>query len=125
MLLLKQILENKRTPSAAAGVHQRASLIERSQNDGCEPKLFSQIRYRSDRVLFVARQKDDPVAAVDDRIGSQYGRSQVIETFHELGAGERLRNECGGRQTVQLFRGNSKRVGRVDNRLAFAARQGL
>src|SRR5258707_9091663 len=51
-------------------------------------------------------KKDDPVAALDDRIGSQGGRNQVIETFHELGAGERLRDEGGGRETVQLFKGN-------------------
>jgi hypothetical protein len=36
------------------------------------------------------------MAALDNRIGSQGGRNQVIEAFHELGAGERLRNEGGG-----------------------------
>jgi hypothetical protein len=39
------------------------------------------------------------VAALDDRIGGQLGRNQVIETFHELGAGECLRDDgrplCG------------------------------
>jgi len=35
------------------------------------------------------------VPALDDRIGSQGGRNQVIETFHKLGAGERLRDEGG------------------------------
>src|SRR5882757_1404125 len=45
----------------------------------------------------------------------------MIETFHELGAGERLRDDGGGRETVQLF----KDVRRVDDRLAFPARQGL
>src|ERR1700687_6018028 len=65
------------------------------------------------------------MAAPDDRIGIQGGRNQVIEAFHELGAGERLRSEGGGRETVQLLRENSKRVRRVDNRLAFPARQGL
>ncbi len=61
----------------------------------------------------------------DDRIGSQIGRTQVIETLHELSAGERLRDEGGGLEAAQLFRGNSKRVRRVDDRLAFPARQGL
>src|SRR5579859_1198306 len=56
---------------------------------------------------------------------SRFGRTQVIETFHELGAGERLRNECGGRQIVQFLRWDWKRVHCVDNRLAFPARQGL
>jgi nucleoside-diphosphate-sugar epimerase len=65
------------------------------------------------------------VAALDDRIGRQSGRNQVIKTLHELSAGERLRGEGGGRETVQLFKGNSKRVRRVDDRLAFPARQGL
>src|ERR1700720_1736175 len=65
------------------------------------------------------------MAALDDRIGSQGGRNQVIEAFHELGAGERLRNEGGGQETVQLLRENSKRVHRVDDRLAFPAWQGL
>jgi predicted transglutaminase-like cysteine proteinase len=42
------------------------------------------------------------------RIGSQGGRNQVIESLHELGAGERLRDEGGGREAVQLFKENSK-----------------
>jgi hypothetical protein len=65
--------------------------------------LFGQIRHGSDRVLVVARQKDNSMAALDDRIGSQGGRNQVIKTFHELGAGERLRNEGGGQEAAQLF----------------------
>src|SRR5882757_5070386 len=108
LLLLEQILEDEPAPSAAACVHQRATLVELSQLDGCEPELFGQGRHGSGRVLVVARQKDDPVAALDDRIGSQGGRNQVIETFHELGAGERLSDEGGGRETVQLFKENSK-----------------
>ena len=96
LLLLEQILEDELTPSAAACVHQRATLVELSQLDGCEPELFGQIRHGSDRVLVVARQKDDSMAPLDDRIGSQGGRNQVIKTFHELSAGERLRNEGGG-----------------------------
>src|ERR1700722_4893897 len=125
LLLLEQILEDELTPSAAACVHQRATLVELSQLDGCEPELFGQIRYGRDRVLVIARQKDDPMAPFDDRVGSQNGFTQVIETFHELGAGERLRDEGGGQEAAQLFRGNSKRVHRVDDRLAFPTRQGL
>ena len=41
-----------------------------------------------------------------NRIASQGGRNQVIETFHELSAGERLRNEGGGREAVQFLKGN-------------------
>src|SRR5205085_7198679 len=125
LLLLEQILEDEPTPSAAACVHQRATLVEFSQLDGCEPELFGQIRHGSDRVLVVARQKDNPMPTLDDRIACQGGRNQVIKTFHEVGAGERLRNEGGGRKTFQLLRWNSKRVRRVDHRLAFPARQGL
>ena len=106
LLLLEQILEDELTPSAAACVHQRATLVELSQLDGSEPELFGQIRHGSDRILIVARQKDDAMAAPDDRIGSQDGRNQVIETLHELSAGEGLRNEGGGRETVQLLRWN-------------------
>src|SRR5271163_780139 len=106
LLLPEQILEDELAPNAAACVYQRATLAELSQLDGCEPELFGQGRHGSGRVLVVARQKDDPVAALDDRIGSQGGRNQVIETFRELGAGERLRGEGGGRETVQLLRGN-------------------
>src|SRR3984893_7398634 len=124
LLLLEQILEDELTPSAAACVHQRATLVELSQLDGCEPELFGQIRHGTDRVLVVARQKDDPMAPLDDRIGSQGGRNPVIKTLHELSAGERLRNEGGGREAVQLLKGN-QRVHRVDNRLAFPVRQGL
>src|SRR5437867_51779 len=108
LLFLEQILEDELAPSAAACVHQRATLVELSELDGCEPELFCQSRHESDRVLVVARQKDDPVSALNDRIGSQGGRSQVIEPFHELGAGERLRDEGGGRETVQLFGEHSK-----------------
>jgi hypothetical protein len=43
-------------------VHQRATLVELSQLDGCEPELFGQLRHGRDRVLVVARQKDDPMA---------------------------------------------------------------
>src|SRR5580704_14362374 len=106
LLLLEQILEDELTPSAAACVHQRATLVELSQLDGSEPELFGQIRHGGDRVLVVARQKDDPMPPLDDRIGSQGGGRQVIKTFHELSAGERLRNEGGGRETVQLLRWN-------------------
>jgi hypothetical protein len=119
-----EILEDELAPSAAACVHQRATLVELSQLDGCEPELFGQGRHGSGRVLVVARQKDDPVAALDDRIGSEGGRNQVIEPFDELGAGERLRDEGGGREAAQLFKENSKRVRRVDDCLAFPARQG-
>ena len=106
-------------------MHQRATLVELSQLDGCEAELLGQGRHGSGRVVVVAGQKDDPVAALDDRIGSELGRNQVIEPFDELGAGERFRDEGGGRETAQLFRENSKRVRRVDDRLAFPARQGL
>src|SRR5450755_1618574 len=125
LLFLEQILKDELTPSAAACVHQRATLVELSQLDGCEPESFGQIRHGSDGVLVVARQKDDPMAPLDDRIGRQDGRNQVIKTLHQLGAGERLRNECGGRETVQFLRWDWKRVHRVDDRLAFPTRQGL
>src|SRR6202789_1069958 len=124
LLLLEQILEDEQTPSLAACVDQRATLVELSKLDGCEPKLFGQIRHGSDSVLVVARQEDDPVA-LDDRVGSQCGRNQVIKTLHQLGARERLRKEWGGRENVQFLRWDWKRVHRVDDRLAFPARQGL
>jgi hypothetical protein len=95
-------------------VHQRATLVELSQLDGCEPELFGQGRHGSDRVLVVTRQKDDLVAALDDRIGSQGGGNQAIESFRKLGAGERLRDEGGGREALQLFKEN-------DASAAFAA----
>ena len=110
LFLLEQVLEDQLPPGAAACVHQRATLAELSQLDGCEPELFGQGRHGSGRVLVVARQKDDPVAALHDRIGSQGGRNQVIEPFDELGAGERLRDERGGEETVQLFTEGSERV---------------
>src|ERR1700732_1893382 len=37
LVLLEQILEDEPTPSAAACVHQRATLVELSQLDGGEP----------------------------------------------------------------------------------------
>jgi hypothetical protein len=59
LLLLEQVLEDQLAPSAAACVHQRASLVELSQLDGCEPELFGQGPHGSDRVLVVAPQKDE------------------------------------------------------------------
>src|ERR1700735_4906878 len=109
LLLLEQILEDEQTPSLAACVDQRATLVELSQLDGREPELFGQIRHGSDSVLVVARQEDDPVAALDDWVGSQGGRNQMIKTLHQLGTGERLRHEGGGRETVQLLRWDWKR----------------
>jgi hypothetical protein len=53
------------------------------------------------------------------------GRNQVVKTFHDLSAGEGLRNEGGGQETAQLFGENSERVRRVDDCLAFPARQSL
>src|ERR1039457_5437329 len=125
LLLLEQILKDEPTPSLAACVNQRATLVELSQLDGCEPELLGQIRHGSDSLLVIARQKDDPVAALDDWVGSQCGRNQVVKTFHQLSASERLRNECGGRETIQLLRWKWKRVHRVDNRLAVPTRQSL
>jgi site-specific recombinase XerC len=52
---IEQILEDELAPSAAACVHQRATLVELSQLDGGEVQLFGQIRHGSDRVLVVAR----------------------------------------------------------------------
>src|SRR5688572_6433807 len=51
LLLLEQILEDELAPSAAACVHHRATLVELSQLDGCEPELFGQGRHGSGRVL--------------------------------------------------------------------------
>src|ERR1019366_7497025 len=45
--------------------------------------------------------------------------------FHKLSAGEGLRSEGGGQETVQFLRWDWKRVHRVDGRLAFPARQSL
>ncbi len=59
LLLLEQVLEDQLTPGAAACVHQRATLVELSQLDGCEPELFGQGRHGSGRVLVVARQTDE------------------------------------------------------------------
>src|SRR6202161_3218234 len=64
LLLLEQILEDEQTPSFAACMHQRATLVEVSELDGCEPELFGQICHRRNRVLLVTRQKDDPVTAL-------------------------------------------------------------
>src|SRR5579862_7731060 len=70
LILLEQILEDERTPGLAACVHQPSTLVEPSQLDGCEPELFGQGLHGSDRILFIARQKDDTVAALYRRVGS-------------------------------------------------------
>src|ERR1700722_19373316 len=60
-LLLEYILEDELAPSSAACVHQRATLVELSELDGCEPDLFGQGHHGSGPILVVARQKDDLV----------------------------------------------------------------
>src|SRR3954452_3369857 len=90
---LEQILEDELTPSAAACVNQRATLVELSELDGSEPELFGQVLHGRESVRVITRQKDDPMAPFNDRVGSQDGCNQVIETFDELSPGERLRDE--------------------------------
>src|SRR6185503_4343117 len=68
-VLLEQILEDELAPGAAACLYQRASFVELSPRDGCVPALLGQGRHGSDRVVVVTRQKDNPVTALDDRIG--------------------------------------------------------
>jgi len=75
LLLLEQILEDEQPPGFTVCMHQRATLVELSKLDRCEPELFGQIRHRRNCVLLVTRQKDDPVAAFDDRIGSEGRRN--------------------------------------------------
>src|SRR3546814_17885895 len=65
------------------------------------------------------------VCSSDLRIGSQSGCNQVIEPLDELGAGERLRDKGGGRETIQLFRRDTKHVRRVDDCLDVPIRQNL
>ena len=104
LLLLEHILEYELPPSAASCVHQPSALVQLSQLDGCEPELFSQVRHGSDRVFIVARQKDDPMTTLDDRIGRQGGCNQVIEPFHDLRAGEwtsRRRRRTGDHPSLQ------------------------
>jgi hypothetical protein len=55
------------------------------------------------------------------RIGRQRRCDQVIETLHDLRAGEGLRDEGGGRETIELLWRDGERVHRVDDRLAFPA----
>src|SRR6185437_13411026 len=125
LLLHEQILEDELTPAASACAHQRATFVELSQRYGGEAELFRQSRDWSDRAIVVAREKDNPVAALYVRIGSERCRNEVVEAFHQLRTCERLCDDDGRLETVQLFNGNSIRVRRVDDRLAFPARQGL
>jgi len=122
---LEHVLEDKWPPGAATCLHQRATLVELPQLDGCEPKLFGKICHGFECVLVVARQKEDAMAAVNIRVGCQGGCRQVIEAFHEFGAAERFCDEGGRRKAVQVFWRNAKRIRRVDDRLAFPVRQGL
>src|SRR5437879_1990587 len=78
-LLLEQILEDELAPNAAACVHQRATLVEPSQLDGCEPELFGQGRHGGGRVLVVARQEHAPVAALYERAWARRGPDQGLE----------------------------------------------
>src|SRR5271168_1052699 len=115
LLLLEQILEDEWSPDAAPRVHQQAALVKLSEIDGGESKSLRQVRDGSDRVLIIARQKDDAMASLNNRIASQRSRTQVVKTFHDLSAGEGLRNEGGGRETVQFLRWQRKRIHCVDD----------
>ena len=82
LLLLEHILEYELTPSAASCVHQPSALVQLSQLDGCETELFGQVCHGSDRVFIVARQKDDPMTTVEDRIGSQVFSTDDFRPMH-------------------------------------------
>ena len=43
---------------------------------------------------------------------ASFGRTQVIEALHQLGAGEHLRDEGGGQEAAQLFGGTQTRPSR-------------
>ena len=61
-------------------MRQRATLYELAHFDECEPELFRQMNQRSECVIVVARKEGDAVPALDIRVGSQFGRTQVIES---------------------------------------------
>src|ERR1700686_4813244 len=82
----------------------------------------SQTRWVSGTPCTSTAGMDEPLDLFHIKRLSAGGRNQVIETFHELSACERLRDEGGGQEAAQLFTENSKRVRRVDDRLAFPAR---
>src|SRR6185503_3257209 len=118
-------LEDEWSPDAAPRVHQQAALVKLSESEGGESKSLRQVNDWSDRVLIIARQKDDAMASLNNRIGSQGSRTQVVKTFHDLSAGEGLRNESGGRETVQFLRRQRKRIHCVNDRLALPTWQRL
>src|ERR1700689_4412981 len=82
LLLLEQVLEDEWSPDLAPRVHQQAALVKLSESDGGESKSLRQVRDGSDRVLIIARQKDDAMASLNNRIASQRSRTQVVKTFH-------------------------------------------
>src|ERR1700722_4621920 len=85
---------------------------------GANPSCLAKSATGAMASLLVARQKDDAVAAFYDWICCERARTQVIEAFHELGTVERLRDEGGGREAIEIFGSHAKGVRRVDDRLA-------
>ena len=70
LLLLEQVLEDEWSQGTAACVHQQAALVKLSERDGGESKSLRQVRDGSDRVLIIARQEDDAMASLNNRIAS-------------------------------------------------------
>ncbi len=92
---------------------------------GANPSLFARSATGAIASSSSLDKKDDAMASLNNRIGSPRSRTQVVKTFHDLSAGEGLRNEGGGREAVQFLRWQRKRIHCVDDRLALPTRQRL
>ena len=66
-------------------MYQRATLIELPNLTGANPSYLAKSATGAiASSSSLDRKEPKPVAALDDRGGSQDGRTQVIETLHEL-----------------------------------------
>src|SRR6185437_16331537 len=96
-LLLEQVLEDQGPPALVLPrLHKRAPFFELSEIDGRETEFLGKRRYRRCSPFVVARQEHDPPAALDVRVGGQGAGGEMIEAFHEPGAGDRSRDVGNG-----------------------------
>ena len=104
-VLLEQVLEDQRPPALVPRVHQRATLFELSEIDGCETELFGEGRHQRCGTFVVAREEHDPPAAPDVWIGGQGFRGEMIESLHEPGTREGLGDDGRGQKAGKIFDG--------------------
>jgi hypothetical protein len=116
---LLYVLKQKTARFAVHCMKGHAALIESSEFDGSEAKLSGYGRDGRAGIGVIARKEHDLPPPLQGRIRSKLCRRQMIERLDETRSDKYLGNNFRREETSQLLRSNVKRIGNVDNDLAF------